>query len=114
LAEAGCNVIPASDGDEALRLADVHGPSIDALVSDVMMPRLSGPALARRLSERNPRLRVVLISGYARETIDTTGFAAESFTFLEKPFTPQALLAALGQPRASAADLPTTTRTGQR
>lgn len=61
----GYRVLEAADGAAALALAESQLPTIDVVVTDVMMPHLSGPELARRLRARNPRLPVVFMSGYA-------------------------------------------------
>jgi two-component system cell cycle sensor histidine kinase/response regulator CckA len=90
LAEAGYTVIAASRADEALELAAGHAAPIDLLLTDVIMPGMSGPALARRLSELRPDLRVVFMSGYTANTLGQQGVNEQDV--LEKPFSPSVLL----------------------
>ncbi|HET8770981.1 MAG TPA: ATP-binding protein [Gemmatimonadaceae bacterium] len=91
LTKRGYNVLTASDGKDALVVADEAQGRFDLLISDVIMPRMGGPELVRRLRERRPALRALLISGYTAEAvpdIDELGVA-----FLAKPFTPDELCA---------------------
>jgi len=85
LAERGYEVEPAADADEALRKAARSG-GVTALVSDVVMPGMSGPVLAERLRERWPDLRVLLISGHARDRLSDDVRTAPGTAFLQKPF----------------------------
>jgi PAS domain S-box-containing protein len=86
----GYVVLEASDGAEALRTAELVGSEIDVIVSDVMMPGMSGPELLKRLEVIAPQARAVLMSGHAESTVlsqmpDLRG------VFLPKPFTPERL-----------------------
>lgn len=96
LSEAGYKVLTAADGHEALRIAssDVR---VDLLLTDVVMPEMLGPELAKRLLEDNPRLQVLYMSGYVPEIVQRHGFVARDSAMLEKPFTAQALLGAIRQ-----------------
>jgi CheY-like chemotaxis protein len=90
----GYVVLTAESGSEALRLAaDHHGP-IDLLITDVVMPDLRGPELARRLIEQRPMLATLFMSGYMD---DALGEEPSSFgvpvDFIQKPFSPSALAA---------------------
>ncbi len=89
----GYHVLVAGDGIEALEAARQSPRKIDLLLSDVVMPRLGGPALARQLVTRDPDLRVLLMTGYAPEDIDV----AEDWIVLAKPFTPTDLVEAVHQ-----------------
>jgi two-component system, cell cycle sensor histidine kinase and response regulator CckA len=60
-------------------------------LSDVVMPRMNGPDLARRLLDIRPRMKVLYISGYTAEKLDHHGLNGEAATLLQKPFTPTAL-----------------------
>ncbi len=87
LSRVGYHVIEASNGEEALASAAAHPGRITALITDVVMPKLSGPDLHRRLAASRPGLRVVFMSGYAEDHVRP--FAVEAgATFLEKPFSP--------------------------
>jgi signal transduction histidine kinase/CheY-like chemotaxis protein len=91
LESGGYRVTAAADGVEALERIAGAEASTDLLVSDVVMPRLSGLELARQLRAKNPRLRVLLISGFPERIADD---AAPSYAdgFLQKPFAPREIL----------------------
>jgi PAS domain S-box-containing protein len=91
LARHGYEVLEARDGDEALAVARQHAGAIDLLVSDVVMPGISGRDLADRLREYRPGIRVLYTSGYTENIIMRTGFDGE-LTLLAKPFLPADLL----------------------
>ena len=61
------------------------------LLTDVVMPGLSGPELARRLMASRPRLRVLYVSGYPDEAMASQGLLEPDASFLQKPFTPETL-----------------------
>ncbi|GEJ55902.1 PAS domain-containing protein [Anaeromyxobacter diazotrophicus] len=88
LSALGYHVLPCRSGAEALERTRAHPAHIDLLVSDVVMPRMSGPALARALEALRPGLRTLFVSGYAEEL---TAAAPTTAAFLPKPFTPRAL-----------------------
>lgn len=90
LARAGYSVVVARYGSEALELAD-GDPSIDAVLSDVVMPGLSGPEVVARLQARRPGLAAVFMSGYAPESEGPLGDA----DLVRKPFTGPQLLEAV-------------------
>ena len=85
-------VLSAGSPDEALRLARSHGGHIDLLLSDVVMPGQSGPALAMELLRQRPTLRVIFMSGYTDEAIVRHGLLDGNAVFLQKPFTPHVLI----------------------
>ena len=89
-----------TNGPDALVRSDLG--SIDVLLTDVMMPGgLTGPQLAAELQARNPRLRVVLMSGYSADALDS--HATDSPTaVLQKPFSTEELVAAIEDAAASA------------
>ena len=78
---AGFTVLEASDGDKALASAKAHPGTIDLLISDVVMPGLSGAALADAIEAVHPKLRTLFVSGYT-----------EGVALLTKPFSPDDLL----------------------
>lgn len=94
LSQLGYRVIAAADGDAALALAEA-GEAFDAVVTDVVMPRLGGPDLVRRLRARGWRQPVVLMSGYAGLDEATLAELSALGAFVPKPFTRDALARAL-------------------
>lgn len=90
----GHAVLPASDGEEALRIAREQDHRIDILVTDLAMPRMGGPELAERLRERLPGLPVLLITGYlGRAAAGEIESPIPGAAVLRKPFTPAVLAA---------------------
>ena len=87
----GYEVLDASDGMDALEIALAHKSPIDILITDVVMPRLSGRDLAAKLSARWPSLKVLFISGYTDDTIVRHGVLEGGVAFLQKPFNLNAL-----------------------
>jgi PAS domain S-box-containing protein len=91
LREQGYTVLPANGGAEALRIAQSHSGPLELLVSDVMMPRMSGPELAERLRGLRPEMRVLFVSGYTDGEIVRGGELEPGTDFLQKPFTREQL-----------------------
>lgn len=91
LKSAGYQVLTAADGAEALEIGERFGDEIDMLVTDVVMPRMRGPELAKRLKNLLPGLKVVYISGYTEEFSEASNLL-EGAWFLQKPFSRDALL----------------------
>jgi two-component system sensor histidine kinase EvgS len=92
LQEEGYRVLSAVDGQEAFELSLVDGPTVDLLLTDVIMPRMNGRELADRLSARMPGLSVLFMSGYTDDAIGHHGVMDEEIPFLPKPFSPDKLL----------------------
>ena len=88
----GYRVLEAGDGAEALELAARHGAQIDLLVADVVMPRMGGIELARRLRAERPHLRVLHVSGYVEPALREEAAVPPHSTFLHKPFPPETLV----------------------
>jgi DNA-binding NtrC family response regulator len=91
LREQGYRVITAADGAEALYLVRQNDGEIDLVITDVVMPRLSGPDMVQRLQADRLSTKVIFMSGYAEQG----SFAAienEEAEILEKPFSPQKIL----------------------
>ena len=91
LTERGYSVIEALSPEDAVRLSGERGREIHLLLTDVVMPGMSGHDLAKRLTARYPNLRVLYMSGYAYNIFAEGGTLEENVSFLQKPFTPKAL-----------------------
>ena len=91
----GYRVLEAATPEEALTVSDRHEGQVDVLVTDVVMPGMSGGDLAGLMQERRPGTRVLHISGYSDATVSGQGLAAAGGRLLEKPFTGTELLAAV-------------------
>ena len=92
LRQRGYNVLEAVGGPEALELAERHSGTIDLLLTDVVMPHMSGTELAQRLSEKLPGIRVLYTSGYTENTLLGRGVAGANLAFLQKPYSVESLL----------------------
>jgi len=90
LENAGHTVIEAADGRDALETFDARGGDIDLVVTDVLMPNVSGPALTSAIRARRPDVRVLFVSGYADELEAGTAHAPHT-VLIHKPVTRQTL-----------------------
>jgi two-component system cell cycle sensor histidine kinase/response regulator CckA len=97
LSRAGHHVIATANGAEAVELGVRGNPSIDLLISDVVMPGLSGPEVADKLRQANPRMRTLFLSGYSSHPALPGRLSADPGVFLQKPFTVEALLAKVAE-----------------
>jgi hypothetical protein len=86
------DVLQAEGGDSALRASDEHPGRIDVLLTDVIMPGMSGAELAERLSSRRPGTRILYMSGYTDDVIGEHGVLPEHTEFLHKPFNASQLV----------------------
>ena len=91
LERSGYTVLQACDPQDALLIAERHGGPIHLLLTDVIMPRQSGRALAERLRPLRPELQVLFMSGYTNEAIVRHGVLEPGTLFIQKPFTPEGL-----------------------
>ena len=92
LRHAGYQVLVAADPAQALSIAEEYGGHIDLLLTDVIMPMMTGVQLAERVVHMRPGIKVLYMSGHAREGLDAAYRAREAFEFLQKPFTREAML----------------------
>jgi len=97
LESGGYTVIEAHNGAEALRLAGEHKSVIDLLVTDMVMPGMTGKELAGRLQHRHSGIGVIYMSGYSEQTVAETAQADASMLLLTKPFSRSSILRAVRQ-----------------
>ncbi len=88
----GYRVLEAASPDEALTLCESIGASLELLITDVVMPRMNGYELSRRLVERFPDIQVLFISGYVGDTLVAHGAFEGAGALLQKPFGPTTLV----------------------
>ena len=95
LASNGYTVLEAQDGGEALQVCEEHRAPIHLLLTDVVMPGMSGRELAVRLAGRRPEMKVIYMSGYTDDGIVQHGVLEEGILYLQKPFSLDALARAV-------------------
>ncbi len=91
LAQEGYKVLLADTAAEAEKLCAEHGEKIHLMLTDVVMPGMSGRDLARRIAQMAPHIRVLFMSGYTDNVIAQGGTLEPGLAFLQKPFTPVTL-----------------------
>jgi len=96
LAQCGYTMCSAADAAEALKVAE-EASALDLLLTDIVMPGMSGPTLASQLVARRPGLRVLFMSGYTDETVVRNGVLEAGTAFLQKPFTSAGLASKVRQ-----------------
>jgi DNA-binding NtrC family response regulator len=87
----GYKVLEAASGEEALRICEEHSGPIHLMVTDIIMPRVSGQELGRRLATLRPETKVLYISGYTGGAVGWPEISNCETAFLQKPFTPETL-----------------------
>ncbi|MGH9501404.1 MAG: ATP-binding protein [Terriglobales bacterium] len=87
LSASGCNVLSAAHGQEALRIVNQQKCVIDLLVTDVIMPGMNGPALAKQVRELRPEIKVLYMTGYSGEFV-RSDMLIPGVSFIQKPFMP--------------------------
>ena len=90
---AGFRVVPASTAAEALAALDRHAGPVDALVTDIVLPDMSGIELAERVHAMRPSVRILFTSGYTSESVDVSALERAHAAFLQKPFRTGELVA---------------------
>jgi CheY-like chemotaxis protein len=88
---AGYRVLEAANGPDALRMVQSWEGPLDLVLTDVIMPGMSGQELSARLREQRPSLRILYVSGYTDDAILQHGTLLPNTGFLQKPFTPGSL-----------------------
>jgi CheY-like chemotaxis protein len=91
LAKSGYRVLEARNGGEALLSSEKHPGVIHLLLTDVVMPEMSGPELASRLAIARPAMKVLCMSGYTDDRIVRHGVLDAKIAYLQKPITPATL-----------------------
>jgi CheY-like chemotaxis protein len=91
LEEIGYEVVVAQDGSEGLRICKEFERSIDLMITDVVMPRMSGRELAEAVATLRPDTRVLYMSGYTDDAIVRHGILDDDAFFIQKPFSPDSL-----------------------
>jgi PAS domain S-box-containing protein len=104
LQSQGYTILEAGNGDEALAISDRTTEPIDVLLTDVVMPGMSGKELAAELMRRRPGLRVLYMSGYTDDAIADHGVLEPGISLVEKPFTREGLTAMLRRVLAQRAE----------
>ncbi|HUZ33802.1 MAG TPA: response regulator [Xanthobacteraceae bacterium] len=101
LASRGYTVLEAGNGVEAIEVLEKSDKPVDLVVSDVVMPEMDGPTLARELRVRNPGLKIIFVSGYAEDAFQKNLPEHSQYAFLPKPFTLKQLVAAVKETLAA-------------
>ena len=87
----GYTVLVARDGHEALHVCGQHEGAVNLLLTDVVMPGMSGRQLVEQLAQYRPGMKVLYMSGYTDDAIVRHGMLETGMAFLQKPFTPDAV-----------------------
>jgi CheY-like chemotaxis protein len=91
LQRCGYTVLDASRGADGLHLAATHRAPIDLLITDVVMPGISGRLVAEQIGASHPETKVLYVSGYTDDDVVRTGVLHDSVHFVQKPFSPAAI-----------------------
>lgn len=91
LKKNGYRILEAENGEDALRVSKAYDGSIDLILTDVVMPKMSGKELAELIKEVYPHVKVIFMSGYTNDAIVNHGILTRGVEFIEKPFTPKNL-----------------------
>lgn len=91
LSDLGYTLLEAENGEDALQVCSRFHGDIDLLLTDVVMPKMSGPDLAAKMQDLRPDIKVLFMSGYTENAIVKHGVLAEDINFIHKPITPKSL-----------------------
>jgi response regulator RpfG family c-di-GMP phosphodiesterase len=91
LQKYGYNILEAENGEKALNIGETHEGPIHLLLTDVVMPVMSGSDLSEKLQSIRPETRVIYMSGYTDNAIVHHGILKQKINFIEKPFSPESL-----------------------
>ena len=92
LADQGYDILQAANGEEALQVCQANqDQDIQLLITDMVMPRMSGDELITELSSRRPEIKFLVVSGYAENTLERSVVARSDVHFMQKPFKPMEL-----------------------
>lgn len=91
LQQSGYTVLEAESGEKGLEICKSHRDLIQLVITDVVMPKMSGPVLAKKVKKIRPTARVLYISGYTDEAVLQQGVLTSQVAFLQKPFTAEVL-----------------------
>jgi two-component system, cell cycle sensor histidine kinase and response regulator CckA len=102
----GYRVLAAGSGADALEISNGHQGRIDLLITDVVIPDMNGPEIARQLAVSRPNLSTLFMSGYMDDSLTDHGLRAGHVDFIQKPFSPRVLAERVREilDRARAAD----------
>ncbi|MFC1841379.1 ATP-binding protein, partial [Thermodesulfobacteriota bacterium] len=92
LQQRGYRVLEAENCEDALRVSEEHEGPIQLMITDVVMPKMSGKETAEHLQPLHPQMKVIYMSGYTDDAIVRHGVLIPGLNFIEKPFTPEGLL----------------------
>lgn len=88
----GLSILEAVNGQEALEICEGYDGPLDMVLTDVVMPQMSGPSLLEKMTQLRPRARALFMSGYANNVLDSYGGIEGIVPFLQKPFSPDELV----------------------
>jgi two-component system cell cycle sensor histidine kinase/response regulator CckA len=91
LRKSGYTVLVAESGREALEIVRAHADAIHLLITDVVMPDMSGPELVRQLATIRPETQTLFMSGYMDQALGEHGIVPTNVNFIQKPFSPNVI-----------------------